>query len=233
MVKSKSQIAHFNNKPTRATKHKTPRKTAEPRHCGNGTRYHWWFLVEPETQIHNPLWKPEKIHNISNCSVKMKRAGKGEATADVDITGNGGIIKTIIKEGTGETIPAGMNAKVHYTGKLLNGTEFDSSRHRGKPFNFTVGKREVILGWDKGVATMKKGEICTLTCSPDYAYGSSGIGPIPPNSTLIFEVELLDWDDSPPGTANYFAVLVFGVIFIILYSVFNRMYPKVVPGLPL
>ncbi len=159
----------------------------------------------------------------------MKRPGKADSNADIDLTGDGGIIKTILKEGAGEPIPAGMNAKVHYTGKLLNGTVFDSSRHRGKPFNFTVGKREVILGWDKGVQTMKKGEICNLTCSPDYAYGSSGIGPIPPNSTLMFEVELLDWDDTPPGTANYFAIIVFFVLFVILYLTFNHMYPKVIP----
>ncbi len=161
----------------------------------------------------------------------MKRPGKGDLATDVDITKDGGIIKSIIKEGSGDLIPHGMTASVHYTGKLLNGTVFDSSRNRGKPFNFTVGKREVILGWDKGVATMKKGEVCTLTCSPDYAYGSSGIGPIPPNSTLIFEVELLDWNDTPPGNANYVAAIVFGVIFIVLYFTFNKMYPKVLPGL--
>lgn len=150
---------------------------------------------------------------------------------DIDITGDGGIIKTIIKEGSGDPIPTGMNARVHYTGKLLNGTIFDSSRNRGKPFSFTVGKREVILGWDKGVQTMRKGEICTLTCSPDYAYGSSGIGPIPPNSTLIFEVELIDWNDTPAGNAGYMAVIVFAFVFAAFVYAFNVMYPKNQPEL--
>lgn len=160
----------------------------------------------------------------------MKRTGKADSANDVDITKDGGIIKSIIKEGIGEPIPVGMNAKVHYTGTLLNGTVFDSSRHRGKPFSFTVGKREVILGWDKGVQTMKKGEICTLTCSPDYAYGSAGVGPIPPNSTLIFEVELLDWDDTPPGNANWVAVVGFVVAFFVLFYTFNYLLPKIVPS---
>lgn len=158
----------------------------------------------------------------------MKRPGKGtEGAADVDLTGNGGILKTILKEGTGETIPHGMTASVHYTGKLLNGTVFDSSRNRGKPFQFTVGKREVILGWDKGVATMKKGEVCTLTCSPDYAYGSSGIGPIPPNATLIFEVELLDWNDTPPGNINTTGMIVVLVLFLAFVLFFNYVFPRV------
>ena len=76
-------------------------------------------------------------------------------------------------------------------GTLDDGTQFDSSRERGQPFEFTLGEREVILGWDKGVASMCKGELATLRCAPEYAYGQSGVGPIPPNSTLNFDVELL------------------------------------------
>lgn len=79
-------------------------------------------------------------------------------------------------------------------GKLENGTKFDSSKDRGKPFEFVLGGGQVIKGWDEGVAQMTKGEIAFLTCSPDYAYGSRGVpGTIPPNATLIFEVELLGW----------------------------------------
>lgn len=81
---------------------------------------------------------------------------------------------------------------VHYTGTLDNGTVFDSSRTRGKPFKFAVGKGEVIKGWDEGVAKMSVGSRAKLVCSPDYAYGSRGHpGIIPPNSTLTFDVELL------------------------------------------
>lgn len=81
---------------------------------------------------------------------------------------------------------------VHYVGTLDNGKEFDSSRKRGKPFKFTVGKGEVIRGWDEGVAQLSVGERAKLVCSPDYAYGSRGHpGIIPPNATLTFDVELL------------------------------------------
>ncbi len=81
------------------------------------------------------------------------RSGDRVQAPAVDITGDGGILKTILKEGTGETIPVGFTAKVHYRGTLEDGTVFDTSRTRGVAFKFTVGKREVILGWDKGVAT--------------------------------------------------------------------------------
>ncbi len=83
-----------------------------------------------------------------------------------------------------------MNA--HYTGTLTDGTKFDSSRDRGQPFSFVIGKGQVIRAWDEGIASMKVGERAELTCSPDYAYGARGFPPvIPPNSTLIFDVELI------------------------------------------
>ena len=86
----------------------------------------------------------------------------------------------------------GQTAVVHYTGTLDNGNVFDSSRTRGKPFKFSVGKGEVIRGWDEGVAKMSVGQRAKLICSPDFAYGSRGHpGIIPPNSQLTFDVELL------------------------------------------
>lgn len=79
-------------------------------------------------------------------------------------------------------------------GTLTNGSKFDSSRDRGKPFQFKLGQGQVIRGWDEGVAQMQLGEKCMLTCTPDYAYGARGFPPvIPPNSTLNFEVELLSF----------------------------------------
>lgn len=94
---------------------------------------------------------------------------------------------------SGRTFPkAGQVAVVHYVGTLDNGTQFDSSRKRGKPFKFKLGKGEVIRGWDEGVAQMSVGQRAKLVCSPDYAYGSRGHpGIIPPNATLNFDVELL------------------------------------------
>ena len=79
------------------------------------------------------------------------------------------------------------------TGTLTNGKKFDSSRDRGKPFEFKIGQGNVIKAWDEGVAQMSKGQRAKLTCSPDYAYGARGFPPvIPANSILIFDVELID-----------------------------------------
>ena len=98
-----------------------------------------------------------------------------------------------LKEGTGRAIVKGDTAVVHYTGWLVNGTKFDSSLDRGEPFSFPLGAGQVIAGWDQGVLGMKVGEKRKLTIAPELAYGSSGAGGIiPPNATLIFEVELLE-----------------------------------------
>jgi len=95
--------------------------------------------------------------------------------------------------GEGKEAIAGKVVSVHYTGTLVNGTKFDSSLDRGNPFQFTLGASQVIQGWDQGFAGMKVGGKRKLTIPPDFAYGAVGVpGTIPPNSTLIFEVELLD-----------------------------------------
>jgi len=80
---------------------------------------------------------------------------------------------------------------VHYVGTLQDGTKFDSSIDRGQPFQFTLGAGKVIKGWDKGLLGMKVGEKRTLTIQPEDGYGSQAVGPIPANSVLIFEIELL------------------------------------------
>merc|ERR1711970_664472 len=106
-----------------------------------------------------------------------------------------GVEVETIKPGNGGATPKkGQTVQVHYIGTLTNGTEFDSSRKRGKPFSFKIGAGEVIRGWDEGVAQMTVGETAKLTCSPDYAYGARGFpGVIPPNSVLQFNVELLSF----------------------------------------
>ncbi len=98
-----------------------------------------------------------------------------------------------ITEGTGATPQPGQTAVVHYVGTLLTGTKFDSSRDRGAPFSFPLGQGRVIKGWDEGVATMKVGGVRKLTIPPELGYGARGAGGvIPPNATLVFEVELMD-----------------------------------------
>ena len=104
-----------------------------------------------------------------------------------------GVEIEIIKEGTGLEAKNGNKVSVHYTGTLENGTKFDSSLDRGEPFAFVLGTRQVIRGWDIGVEGMKIGEKRKLTIPSELAYGSRGVpGAIPPNATLIFEVELLE-----------------------------------------
>jgi len=99
----------------------------------------------------------------------------------------------VLKEGTGEEAKNGDKVAVHYTGTLENGTKFDSSLDRGTPFVFTLGVGYVIKGWDLGILGMRVGEKRKLIIPSQFGYGEIGTpgGPIPPNATLIFEVELL------------------------------------------
>lgn len=103
-----------------------------------------------------------------------------------------GLKVKILKQGSGEEAKKNDVITVHYTGRLEDGTKFDSSLDRGEPFTFTLGIGQVIQGWDLGVLSMKIGEKRQLTIPPELGYGAGGIGSIPPNATLIFEVELLN-----------------------------------------
>ena len=98
----------------------------------------------------------------------------------------------VLNSGDGVEATAGQNVSVHYTGWLTDGTKFDSSVDRGRPFEFPLGAGRVIRGWDEGVAGMKVGEKRKLTIPPHMGYGAGGAGRvIPPNAVLVFEVELL------------------------------------------
>lgn len=153
---------------------------------------HWAAVVAESDKITEEAKAKEE-------EVRRERAAREEALKSLpkkELGVNyGEVVKYIKREGTGDLPAEGAVVKAHYTGTLLDGSEFDSSRTRGEPFSFTLGKGQVIGCWDKGLAAMRKGEHAVLSCHPNFAYGASGSPPkIPPNSVLLFDVELLDFE---------------------------------------
>mmetsp|Transcript_19972 Transcript_19972/g.53681 ORF Transcript_19972/g.53681 Transcript_19972/m.53681 type:complete len:125 (+) Transcript_19972:74-448(+) len=119
---------------------------------------------------------------------------ENEGFVDISLEQDGGLLKKILVEGTGdEQPPSGSEVKVHYVGTLQSdGSKFDSSRDRGDKFKFDVGVGQVIKGWDVGVMKMSLGERATLRIPSSMGYGERGAGgAIPPNADLVFDVELL------------------------------------------
>jgi FKBP-type peptidyl-prolyl cis-trans isomerase len=125
------------------------------------------------------------------------KAAVGAATASKVVTTPSGLKYEDVKVGTGAEAKSGQNATVHYTGWLWadgkKGNKFDSSKDRGQPFSFPLGGGRVIKGWDEGVQGMKPGGTRMLTIPSELGYGARGAGgAIPPNATLLFEVELIE-----------------------------------------
>ena len=143
-----------------------------------------------------------KLAGIALCVAALAGVGcedgEGKTTKEpVTVTTPSGLKYEDLTPGKGEPVQPGQTAVVHYTGWLdengKQGTKFDSSRDKGQPFPFRVGVGEVIRGWDEGVAGMRPGGKRRLTIPPELGYGARGAGGvIPPNATLIFEVELLE-----------------------------------------
>ena len=134
----------------------------------------------------------KKINTKKEAEQKRAAEAFKKLTKDAKKT-ESGLAYFIIKEGDGAQAEAGKTVSVHYTGKLIDGTKFDSSLDRGQPIDFPLGQGRVIPGWDEGIALLKVGGKATLIIPPHLAYGERGAGGIiPPNATLIFDVELVD-----------------------------------------
>lgn len=132
------------------------------------------------------------INSSSKSSSTTSTASTSVAEFDNATTTASGLKYIDEVEGTGASPTKGQTITVHYTGTLTNGTKFDSSRDKGQPIDFLIGVGKVIKGWDEGLMSMKVGGRRKLLIPPNLAYGAAGRPSIPPNSTLIFDVELLD-----------------------------------------
>lgn len=121
--------------------------------------------------------------------VSLAACGGGDSPSAP--SGGGTLVIEDLVVGTGATAASGNTVSVHYVGTLTNGQKFDSSYDRGQPFVFRLGVGAVIPGFDQGIVGMREGGKRRLTIPPSLAYGSAGNGPIPPNATIVFEVELV------------------------------------------
>ena len=137
------------------------------------------------------------------------------------------LMKSVKRSGSGGFPGPGDEVSVHYVGTLEDGTVFDSSRRRRKPFKFTLGQGAVIEGWDLAVESMQVGEMVELTCAPEFAYGPAGAPPaIPPNATLSFEIELLDFHSLSIGEI---VLKNGGYLLLLLAAVFGLLHYVVLP----
>ncbi len=122
-----------------------------------------------------------------------KDESKAALAPQPPVTHPNGLVTQILRAGDGDVPKKGDKITVHYVGTLENGTVFDSSREKNRPFSFWIGQKQVIEGWDQGLADMREGELRKLTIPPSLGYGGIAQGDkIPANSTLTFEVELID-----------------------------------------
>jgi len=157
------------------------------------------YLVQLETNLAMNQNGNDQLAGLAQTGAVI--VGEGDVTqmrkdAIKEAADTNGNVKSMIiddiKVGDGAEVKAGDKVSVHYIGTLQDGSEFDNSKKRGQPFEFTVGGGQVIKGWDEGLLGMKVGGQRILVIPPDKAYGEAGVGPIPPNSTLVFAIELIE-----------------------------------------
>ena len=156
------------------------------------------YLVRLETSVLSLGDRNQVAAVAENRLFVPDSENKTQATAETlkeAFDRNGNLNKMVIDDivvGKGEEVAVGDTVSVHYVGTLQNGQEFDNSNKRGEPFQFTIGEGRVIKGWEEGLKGMKIGGKRILVIPPDMGYGERAIGPIPPNSTLVFAIELLE-----------------------------------------
>jgi FKBP-type peptidyl-prolyl cis-trans isomerase len=143
-------------------------------------------LPEPDTQAASVI-----VVNDGEAQDQQQLAGALAASFNGTDTMQKVVIDDV-KLGGGEEAVAGKTVRVHYVGRLENGQEFDNSKKRGVPFEFTLGEGMVIAGWEEGLLGMREGGERTLVIPPQFGYGSQAIGPIPANATLLFAIELVE-----------------------------------------
>jgi len=150
---------------------------------------------EPVSEV-----EPTPEPTVAETEEPAQLAGSDNQAGDEDLTTTAsGLQYVIIEEGSGEMPEPGGLVEVHYTGTLEDGTKFDSSYDRGEPIQFSLGQGQVIPGWDEGIGLLNVGGKARLVIPPELAYGERGAGGvIPPNATLIFEVELVSAEPPPP-----------------------------------
>lgn len=158
------------------------------------------LLIYSITLINRPSGK--LIQNLVNPALDQSENTTTTINNFETMPGDEKLIKNDLTLGTGAEVKVGDLISVHYSGTLENGTEFDSSYKRNTPFEFTVGNKEVIRGWDLGFQGMKVGGKRELIIPPELGYGTVPNGPIPANSTLKFIVELLDVKSSGTQSVN-------------------------------
>jgi FKBP-type peptidyl-prolyl cis-trans isomerase len=155
------------------------------------------YLVQVQDTLDSSAQSAAVISSDTVVVVQQANDNQQQAQADalleaVDAAGN--LERMVIDEvkiGTGASAQSGDTVVVHYVGRLQEGTEFDNSQTRGLPIEFTIGSGEVIVGWEEGIAGMQVGGERILVIPPSKAYGDRRVGPIPPNSTFVFSVELV------------------------------------------